>query len=81
MAEIINFSINLAKIPEDKIVTKDKDGKPFKNGGRYVNLTGFLNDNENEFGNDISIILRQSKEEREASEVRKFVGEGNRVKK
>lgn len=31
--KILNVSIDLSKIPQDKIIKTDKEGNPFKNGG------------------------------------------------
>jgi hypothetical protein len=67
MSAITNFSINLEAIPKDKIIKGKK--------GSYVNLTMFHND-ETRFGNNSSIIVALSKEEREAKAERNYLGNG-----
>lgn len=76
---IINASIDLTKIDKSKIVTTDKNGQPFKNGGKYLNVSIFVNDQPDQFGNDASIAINQSKEEREAGEKRVYLGNGKIV--
>ena len=67
MSAITNFSINLEAIPKDLIVKGKK--------GSYVNLTLFAND-ETKFGNNASVIVSMSKEEREAGGERNYLGNG-----
>ena len=69
MAQLIAVSIDLTKIDKSKIV----EGK---NGGKYVNLTLSVNDTEDQYGNNVSTWMSQSKEEREAKANRVFVGNG-----
>lgn len=76
---IINASIDLNKIDKTKIVTTDKNGQPFKNGAKYYNITIFVNDQPDQFGNDSSIAANQSKEEREAGDKRVYLGNGKIV--
>ena len=71
MAKIVNFSINLDKIDESKLIKGKK--------GTYLNLTGSVNDEVNEFGDDFSVYLSQSKEEREAKQKRMYIGNGRVV--
>ena len=66
MAVIINGSINLSKIPKDKII----DGK----NGKYLPLSITVNDELDQFGNQGPITVAQSKEERENKEQRTFLG-------
>ena len=66
MASIINFSIDLTKIPKDKII----DGKK----GKYLPLTLTLNDELDNFGNNGPVTVAQSKEEREAKTAKVYLG-------
>ena len=58
MASIIKTSIDLTKIPKDKII----EGKK----GKYLPITITLNDEVDQFGNNGPVVVAQSKEEREA---------------
>lgn len=66
MASIINFSIDLTKIPKDKII----DGKK----GKYLPVTLTLNDELDNFGNNGPVTVAQSKEEREAKTPKVYLG-------
>jgi len=66
MASIVNFSIDLTKIPKDKII----DGKK----GKYLPITLTLNDEVDQFGNNGPVIVAQSKEEREAKVGKVYLG-------
>lgn len=66
MASIINFSIDLTKIPKDKII----DGKK----GKYLPVTLTLNDELDNFGNNGPVIVAQSKEERDAKTPKVYLG-------
>lgn len=66
MASIVNFSIDLTKIPKDKII----DGKK----GKYLPVTLTLNDEVDQFGNNGPVIVAQSKEEREAKAGKVYLG-------
>lgn len=70
---IYNFSIDLNKIPEEKIKTKDKDGNLFKNGAKYVDLTLFVNDKPDNYGNNLKCVISQPKD---SNEDRIYVGNG-----
>jgi len=70
MATIINASIDVTKIPKETLVTGKK--------GTYANVTIFIND-ETRFGNNASIAMSQSKEEREAGEQKIYLGNGRVV--
>ena len=66
MASIIKTSIDLTKIPKDKII----DGKK----GKYLPITITLNDEVDQFGNQGPVIVSQSKEEREAKTDKVYLG-------
>lgn len=66
MASIINFSINLNKIPKGKII----EGKK----GKYLPLTLTVNDEVDPYGNQGPVVVAQSKEEREAKAEKVYLG-------
>tara|TARA_R110002012_G_scaffold85883_7_gene213977 strand:+ start:4738 stop:5061 length:324 start_codon:yes stop_codon:yes gene_type:complete len=66
MASIIKTSINLNKIPKDKII----EGKK----GKYLPITITLNDELDQFGNNGPIIVSQTKEERETKTEKVYLG-------
>lgn len=66
MASIIKTSIDLTKIPKDKII----DGKK----GKYLPITITLNDEVDQFGNNGPITVAQTKEEREAKAAKVYLG-------
>ena len=66
MASIINFSIDLNKIPKDKIINGKK--------GKYLPVTLTLNDELDNFGNNGPVTVAQSKEEREAKTAKTYLG-------
>ena len=72
MSSIINASIDLAKIDKAKISLG-------KNGQEYYNISIMLNDEADKFGNDVSIIAAQSKEERAAKQSKVYLGNGKTV--
>ncbi len=70
MSAIVNFSINVEDIDKSKLIKGKK--------GSYLNLTMSVND-ETKFGNNASISISQSKEEREAKETKTYLGNGKVV--
>lgn len=73
MAKIINASIDLKKIDKSKI-------KQHENGALYYNVTIYVNDEPNKFGQDVSIATSVTKEEREAGIKQVYIGNGKVVK-
>lgn len=67
-------SIDLTKIDKNKIVTKDKDGKPFTNGAKYYNIVVWLNDEVDQYGNIASVQESITKEEREGGAKATYIG-------
>lgn len=65
---IINASIDLSKIEKSKIIKGKK--------GSYLNVTAFVNDEVDQYGNNVSIIVSQTKEEREVKTPRVYLGNG-----
>lgn len=55
MSQLYLGSIDLTKIDKSNIVTTDKDGKPFKNGAKYLNVSIWVNDEPDQYGNHIGI--------------------------
>ncbi len=66
MASIIKFSINLDKIPKDKIINGKK--------GKYLPMTVTINDELDAYGNQGPVVVEQSKEEREAKTDKVYLG-------
>ena len=66
MASIIATSIDLNKIPKDKIIVGKK--------GKYLPITITLNDEVDQFGNNGPVVVQQSKEEREAKTEKVYLG-------
>lgn len=74
MAKMYVGSIDLNKIDKSKIVTTDKDGNPFQNGAKYLNVVIWQNDEPDQYGNSMSIQLSSSKEERESGAKATYIG-------
>lgn len=55
MSKLFLGSIDLSKINKKDIVTTDNDGKPFKNGAKYLNVSIWVNDEPDKYGNQLSI--------------------------
>jgi len=68
MAGIVKASIDLTKIPKEKIV----DGKK----GKYINIVLNINNDPDQFGNQASVVVDQTKEERDAKEAKVYLGNG-----
>ena len=72
MAQIISVSIDLNKLEKSRIV----EGK---NGAKYYNFTINVNDEKDQYGNDASVTISQTAEERQAKARCTFVGNGRVV--
>jgi len=66
MASIIKASIDLNKIPKDKIFVGKK--------GKYLPITITINDEADQFGNQGPVVVEQTKEEREAKVAKTYLG-------
>ena len=66
MASIIKASIDLNKIPKDKIYIGKK--------GKYLPITVTINDEVDQFGNQGPVVVEQTKEEREAKVAKTYLG-------
>ena len=71
MSALINFSLNVAKLPKEKFIAG-------KDGAVYVNLTMSVND-ETRYGNNTGIYVSQTQEEREAKKQKTYLGNGKVV--
>jgi hypothetical protein len=69
MSTIATISIDLNKLDKSKIVHG-------KNGAQYYNLNLSLNDQTDQYGNNIQVTEPQSKDQREAKTPRTFYGNG-----
>jgi|SRR5690606_27161831 len=74
MARMLIGSIDLNKIDKNKIVTTDKNGNPFDNGAKYLNVVVWVNDENDQYGNIASIQESISKEERESGVKATYIG-------
>lgn len=68
MGMIISASIDLAKIDKSQIFEKD--------GKKWLNVQVSVNDEVNQWGQNVSISINQSKEQREAKEPKVYLGNG-----
>ena len=66
MASIIATSIDLTKIPKDKII----EGKK----GKYLPITITINDETDQFGNQGPVVVKKTKEERDAKTEKVYLG-------
>ena len=57
----IAFTLDLSKIPDSEISTTDKNGEPFKNGNRYVKCIAFINEEPDQFGNIVNVMIKGKK--------------------
>ena len=71
---MLTGSIDLNKIDKTKIVSTNKDGKPFENGAKYLNVVIWINDEADKYGNNASIQISQTKEEREDGVKATYIG-------
>jgi len=72
MSALINVSIDVASLPKEKFV----EGK---NGKVYYNFTISVNDETNQYGQNVSVFDSQTKEEREVKKPKKYLGNGKVV--
>ena len=72
MSSIINLSIRVDKLPKEKFVMG-------KDGAVYYNCTLSINDDANQWGQNVSLTDSQTKEEREAKKSKNYLGNGNVV--
>ena len=68
MGSLGNINIRVDKLPKEKFV-KGKDGAV------YCDITFSIND-DTRYGNNVSAIIPQTKEEREAKKAKQYIGNG-----
>ena len=66
MASIIKASIDLNKIPKEKIFVGKK--------GKYLPITITINDEPDQFGNQGPVVVEQTKDERDAKVAKTYLG-------
>lgn len=71
---LININLCLSDIPQEKIFIS-------KNGKKYLSICVTDRKEPDQFGNDLTAYVNQSKEEREAKQPRKFIGTAKNLKK
>jgi hypothetical protein len=72
MSALINVSLRVDKLPKEKFVAG-------KDGAVYYNFTIGINDEANQFGQNVSLTDSQTKEEREAKKAKNYIGNGSVV--
>ena len=70
MSALINVSLRVDKLPKEKFVSG-------KDGAVYYNFTVGVNDESNQWGQNVSLTDSQTKEEREAKKPKSYLGNGN----
>lgn len=76
MSELFLGSIDLSKINKADIVTTDKNGKPFENGAKYLNLALWLNDEPDKYGNHLAIKAGKKDQSYYIGNAKKYQKEG-----
>lgn len=71
MSKIISVNLNLSKIDKSKIYKGEK--------GSYLGVQIAINDEPDEYGNNASVWVNQTKEEREAKAKKVYLGNGKIV--
>lgn len=72
MSALINLSLRVDKLPKEKFVQG-------KDGAVYYNFTVSVNDDSNQWGQNVSATDSQTKEEREAKKPKSYLGNGTVV--
>lgn len=70
MSALLNVSLRVDKLPKEKFVQG-------KDGAVYYNFTIGVNDDCNQYGQNVSLTDSQTKEEREAKKPKSYLGNGN----
>ena len=71
MSAVITYSLRVDKLPKEKFIAG-------KDGAVYVNLVMTIND-ETRYGNNASVTISQTQEEREAKKPKEYIGNGKVV--
>lgn len=72
MSALINLSLRVDKLPKEKFVQG-------KDGAVYYNFTIGVNDESNQWGQNVSATDSQTQEERTAKKPKFYLGNGNVV--
>ena len=72
MGALINLSLRVDKLPKEKFVQG-------KDGAVYYNFTIGVNDESNQWGQNVSATDSQTQEERLAKKPKSYLGNGNVV--
>jgi hypothetical protein len=72
MGALINLSLRVDKLPKEKFVQG-------KDGAVYYNFTIGVNDESNQWGQNVTATDSQTKDEREAKKPKSYLGNGNVV--
>ena len=72
MSALINVSLRVDKLPKEKFVAG-------KDGAVYYNFTIGINDDANQFGQNVSLTDSQTKEERDVKKPKNYIGNGSVV--
>ena len=70
---LINVSICLSDIPKERIKTSEKNGK------KYLSIVVADKRETDQYGNDTTVYISQSKEERDAEVQKIYIGSGKKV--
>ena len=68
MSKLFNLKIDVSKIDKSKLYQGEK--------GTYLSLTCSLKDVKDDYGNDVSAWIEQTKEERESGQNKIYLGNG-----
>tara|TARA_R110001599_G_scaffold80692_1_gene217871 strand:- start:236 stop:538 length:303 start_codon:yes stop_codon:yes gene_type:complete len=71
MSAIITYSLRVDQLPKEKFIAG-------KDNAVYVNLVMSVND-ETRYGNNASVTISQTQEEREAKKPKQYIGNGKVV--
>lgn len=69
MGKLISASLDLAKITKDRIKVTDK-------GQKFLNIDIWINDEPNQYGQNVSINEQQTKDERDRKDKKNYIGNG-----
>ena len=72
MSTLVNLNIRVDKLPREKFVMG-------KDNAVYYNFTVAINDEPNQWGQNVSAYDSQTKEERDAKKQKNYLGNGNVV--
>ena len=69
MSTLINLSVEVSKLPKERF-------KKAANGKVYCDFTLSVDDKTNDYGQNVSMFIPQTEEERAAGKKREFLGNG-----